>query len=188
MSAGCSATGCSATLLVWRLDRCSSFNVLDAAVVLVQEGAPEPDCWSSSLSILVNIGMWFERFVIVVGSLYQDFLPANWGYYNPTWVDVCTYLGTFGAVFHAVPVVRPVPADDRRFGGQGRHAAGRPASSAGRRERRRSSHQLSTRKPTASSPNSNRPPRSCTRRRRSATPASAAGTCSRRSRFTAWTR
>ena len=52
-----------------------------------------------AISILVNIGMWFERFVIVVGSLYQDFVPANWSYYSPTWVDVCTYLGTFGLFF-----------------------------------------------------------------------------------------
>ena len=51
------------------------------------------------ISILANVGMWFERFVIVVGSLYQDFVPANWGYYKPTWVDVCTYLGTFGLFF-----------------------------------------------------------------------------------------
>ena len=51
------------------------------------------------VSILANVGMWFERFVIVVGSLYQDFIPGNWGYYKPTWVDVCTYLGTFGLFF-----------------------------------------------------------------------------------------
>ena len=51
------------------------------------------------ISILANVGMWFERFVIVVGSLYQDFVPGNWGYYRPTWVDVCTYLGTFGLFF-----------------------------------------------------------------------------------------
>ena len=51
------------------------------------------------ISILANVGMWFERFVIVVGSLYQDFLPANWSYFKPTWVDVCTYLGTFGLFF-----------------------------------------------------------------------------------------
>jgi molybdopterin-containing oxidoreductase family membrane subunit len=37
--------------------------------------------------------------VIVVGSLYQDFMPANWGFYAPTWVDVCTYVGTFGLFF-----------------------------------------------------------------------------------------
>ena len=48
------------------------------------------------ISILVNVGMWFERFVIVVGSLYREFLPSNWGFYKPTWVDICTYIGTFG--------------------------------------------------------------------------------------------
>ena len=48
------------------------------------------------LSIFVNIGMWFERFVIVVTSLHRDFLPANWGYYKPTIVDVMTFAGTFG--------------------------------------------------------------------------------------------
>ncbi len=48
------------------------------------------------ISILVNVGMWFERFVIVVGSLYRDFIPANWAYFRPTWVDVFTYVGTFG--------------------------------------------------------------------------------------------
>jgi molybdopterin-containing oxidoreductase family membrane subunit len=51
------------------------------------------------LSIIVNIGMWFERFVIIVISLHREFLPANWGYYLPSWVDVCTYLGTFGLFF-----------------------------------------------------------------------------------------
>jgi molybdopterin-containing oxidoreductase family membrane subunit len=50
-------------------------------------------------SIIVNIGMWFERFVIVVTSLNREFLPANWSYYQPTWVDVGTYLGTFGLFF-----------------------------------------------------------------------------------------
>mgnify|MGYP000406877614 CR=1 FL=1 len=48
------------------------------------------------VSILVNIGMWFERFVIVVVSLHRDFLPGNWDYFRPTAVDVCTFLGTFG--------------------------------------------------------------------------------------------
>lgn len=48
------------------------------------------------ISITTNIGMWFERFVIIVVSLHRDFLPSSWGYFRPTWVDVCTYLGTFG--------------------------------------------------------------------------------------------
>ncbi len=51
------------------------------------------------LSILVNVGMWAERFVIVVGSLYHEFLPSNWSYYMPTKIDVLTYVGTFGLFF-----------------------------------------------------------------------------------------
>ena len=48
------------------------------------------------LSIVINIGMWFERFVIVVSSLATDYLPSSWGYFSPTYVDVLTYVGTFG--------------------------------------------------------------------------------------------
>lgn len=48
------------------------------------------------ISIIVNIGMWFERFVIVVSSLATDFLPGSWGYFSPTVWDVATYVGTFG--------------------------------------------------------------------------------------------
>jgi len=51
------------------------------------------------ISILVNVGMWFERFVIIVISLHRDFIPSNWGYYRPTYVDICTYIGTFGLFF-----------------------------------------------------------------------------------------
>jgi Ni/Fe-hydrogenase subunit HybB-like protein len=51
------------------------------------------------LSLLVNVGMWFERFVIVVISLSREFLPSNWDYFKPTWVDICTFLGTFGLFF-----------------------------------------------------------------------------------------
>ena len=47
-------------------------------------------------SLLVNVGMWFERFVIVITSLANDFLPSSWGSYEPTWVDVLTFLGSFG--------------------------------------------------------------------------------------------
>ena len=51
------------------------------------------------VSILVNIGMWFERFVIVVSTLANSFLPANWTYYRPTFWDVSTFVGTFGLFF-----------------------------------------------------------------------------------------
>ncbi len=47
-------------------------------------------------SIIVNIGMWFERFVITVISLHRDFLPSSWDYFNPTIVDILTLIGSFG--------------------------------------------------------------------------------------------
>jgi molybdopterin-containing oxidoreductase family membrane subunit len=48
------------------------------------------------VSLLVNVGMWFERFVIIVTSLANDFLPSSWGTFIPTWVDICTLIGSFG--------------------------------------------------------------------------------------------
>ncbi len=48
------------------------------------------------MSIVVNIGMWFERFVIIATSLHRDFLPSSWGYFRPTWIDIGTFVGTFG--------------------------------------------------------------------------------------------
>ncbi|MCD4681768.1 MAG: polysulfide reductase NrfD [Bacteroidales bacterium] len=48
------------------------------------------------ISIIINIGMWFERYVIVVTSLSKDYLPANWAAYSPTIVEVGTYVGTLG--------------------------------------------------------------------------------------------
>jgi molybdopterin-containing oxidoreductase family membrane subunit len=51
------------------------------------------------VSIFVNIGMWFERFVITITSLSRDFLPSSWGYFIPTWVDVAMFVGSFGLFF-----------------------------------------------------------------------------------------
>ncbi|MGC4122239.1 MAG: polysulfide reductase NrfD [Myxococcales bacterium] len=51
------------------------------------------------LTIFVNIGMWFERFVIIVTSLHRDYLPSSWGYFTPTLVDITTFIGTFGLFF-----------------------------------------------------------------------------------------
>jgi Ni/Fe-hydrogenase subunit HybB-like protein len=53
------------------------------------------------VAICVNIGMWFERFVIIVTSLYRDFLPSSWGWFRPTLVDIFTYAGTLGLFFTA---------------------------------------------------------------------------------------
>ena len=49
--------------------------------------------------VFVNIGMWFERFVITVTSLSRDFLPSSWGYYQPTWIDIGMFTGSFGLFF-----------------------------------------------------------------------------------------
>jgi len=52
------------------------------------------------MSIIVNIGMWFERFVIIVTSLYRDYLPSSWSvYYSPTIWEIGFYVGTFGLFF-----------------------------------------------------------------------------------------
>ena len=51
------------------------------------------------VSIVINIGMWFERFVIIVTSLHRDFLPSAWGYFSPTMWDVACLLGSFGLFF-----------------------------------------------------------------------------------------
>jgi molybdopterin-containing oxidoreductase family membrane subunit len=49
-----------------------------------------------SVALIVSIGMWLERFIIVVTSLHRDFLPSSWGMYYPTKWDWTTYLGTIG--------------------------------------------------------------------------------------------
>lgn len=48
------------------------------------------------MSIVVNIGMWFERFVIIVTSIHRDYLPSSWSMFYPTWVDIGIFIGTLG--------------------------------------------------------------------------------------------
>jgi molybdopterin-containing oxidoreductase family membrane subunit len=57
------------------------------------------------LSIIVNIGMWFERFVIIVTSLHRDFLPSSWTQFHPTYVDMGVFLGTIGLFFCFISIV-----------------------------------------------------------------------------------
>lgn len=53
------------------------------------------------ISIFVNIGMWFERFVIIVTSLHRDYLPSSWVMYSPSIVEIGIFIGTFGLFFTA---------------------------------------------------------------------------------------
>lgn len=55
--------------------------------------------FSWALSIVVNIGMWFERFVIIVTSLHRDYIPSSWAMFYPTWVDVGVFIGSIGVFF-----------------------------------------------------------------------------------------
>jgi molybdopterin-containing oxidoreductase family membrane subunit len=52
-----------------------------------------PTIWV--ISILVNIGMWFERFVIITTGLAHEYNPAAWGYYRPSWVELTILLASF---------------------------------------------------------------------------------------------
>jgi len=55
--------------------------------------------FSFIISIVVNIGMWFERFVIIVTSLHRDYLPSSWSMFSPTFVDIGIFIGTIGFFF-----------------------------------------------------------------------------------------
>jgi molybdopterin-containing oxidoreductase family membrane subunit len=48
------------------------------------------------IALVVNVGMWLERFVIVVTSLHRDFMPSSWGMYFPTVWDWSTFIGSIG--------------------------------------------------------------------------------------------
>lgn len=51
------------------------------------------------MSIIVNIGMWFERFVIIVTSIHRDYLPSSWSMFYPTFIDIGIFVGTIGIFF-----------------------------------------------------------------------------------------
>ena len=71
----------------------------------------------------VNAGMWFERFIIIVGGLHRDFLPSSWGMFYPTWVDIWRFIGTLG-IFTSLFLlfIRYHLPDDRDVGGEDRCA------------------------------------------------------------------
>ena len=97
--------------------------------------------WLFIMSLIVNVGMWLERFVIIVTSLHRDFLPSSWGMYYPTFWDFSTFFGTIGLFFDADVPVHPVAADDLDLrdadaaaGGEGERRGG-PLSHAPRASR-----------------------------------------------------
>jgi molybdopterin-containing oxidoreductase family membrane subunit len=87
------------------------------------------------ISICVNIGMWFERFVIIVTSLHRDYLPSSWAHYVPSTVEIATLIGSFGLFFtcfllfcRLVPVIAIAEVKGAmQTGHGGQHAAHPPA-------------------------------------------------------------
>ena len=82
------------------------------------------------ISILVNVGMWLERYVIIVSSLHRDFLPSSWGIFIPTIYDIGILLGSFGLFFTLVflfakslPVVSIAEVKAHSEGAQPAHLA-----------------------------------------------------------------
>ena len=75
----------------------------------------------------VNVGMWYERFVIIVQSLHHDFLPGLVGAVPPDVGGLAADDRRLRPVLHLHAAVHPVPADDRDRGGEGRAADGEPA-------------------------------------------------------------
>ncbi|OGU13683.1 MAG: hydrogenase [Ignavibacteria bacterium GWB2_35_12] len=83
------------------------------------------------IGVLVNVGMWFERFVIIVTSLSRDYLPSSWGIYTPTVIDTGILIGSFGFFFtwilifiKTMPVVSIAEVKSVITGGQPTHHGG----------------------------------------------------------------
>ncbi len=55
--------------------------------------------WLFGIAILVNVGMWYERYVIIVGAMAHEFIPHAWGLYSPSWVELSIMLGSFCMFF-----------------------------------------------------------------------------------------
>src|SRR6478735_7410877 len=70
----------------------------------------ESEFWLFFIAVVVSIGMWLERFVIIVTSIHRDFLPSSWGMYSPTIFDISMFVGTLGFFFTLIYLfVRFVP-------------------------------------------------------------------------------
>jgi molybdopterin-containing oxidoreductase family membrane subunit len=83
------------------------------------------------VAISVTVGMWFERFVIIVSSLHEDYMPSAWYVYKPTIIDIGILVGSFGLFFTMVllfarvlPVIATTEMKSSLPGAQPRHSGG----------------------------------------------------------------
>ncbi|SOE22073.1 quinol:cytochrome c oxidoreductase quinone-binding subunit 1 [Spirosomataceae bacterium TFI 002] len=84
--------------LWWSYAMMMTCNVLSPQVFWIKS-VRESIVWSFVIAVVVNIGMWFERFVIIVTSLHRDYLPSSWTYFTPRMGDIGDYIFTFGLFF-----------------------------------------------------------------------------------------
>jgi molybdopterin-containing oxidoreductase family membrane subunit len=84
-------------VLFWIMIACNSIFPLTLFVRRLRRSIP----WLLGVSLLVNVGMWLERFVIIVSSLSRDYDPYSWNafHYRPTFVEFGITLGAFGMFF-----------------------------------------------------------------------------------------
>ena len=68
--------------------------------------------WVWIIAMFVNVGMWLERFVIIVTSLHRDFLPSSWGMYSGSRWDWMLFIGTIGLFLSLHLPLHPLPAHD----------------------------------------------------------------------------
>ena len=94
----------------WRADRLQRASSRSSSGS--QTRAHQRRCCSADRRIVVNVGMWFERFVIIVTSLHRDFLPSAWGMYQRHDLGLGDLRRHDRPVPHAVLPVHPLPADD----------------------------------------------------------------------------
>lgn len=99
--------------------------------------------WLFVISLLINMGMWIERFVIVVQSLSRDFLPSAWGLFSPTVWDVATFVGSIGLFFAlmflfirflpmiSISEMRELLVKTGQAGGDNSRTPGRPGEARG---------------------------------------------------------
>jgi Ni/Fe-hydrogenase subunit HybB-like protein len=83
------------SLAFWVMVICNSVVPLLFFVRKVRRSIP----WLFSISILINIGMWYERFVIIIGGVAHDFMPNAWGTYSPTLIEYGILVGSFSLFF-----------------------------------------------------------------------------------------
>jgi molybdopterin-containing oxidoreductase family membrane subunit len=78
--------------LFWTMISCNVFIPQLLWVRRIRMSVP----WLFTISILINVGMWLERFVLIVTSLHRDYLPSSWDIYRPSLIDGAVFLGTIG--------------------------------------------------------------------------------------------